>query len=80
MKFEIVTSSPEAIAASEKEQDEKYPFEELDVNQSFRAQTKDVNKNSLRTLVYQRNKRNSDKQFSFIEHKEMKICEVARVL
>jgi hypothetical protein len=80
--FKITASSPKANALEPK-QTSKYPFDELEVGKSFTAETKAINWQSLRTTVYQRNKKNADSgskiEFAFIKHDDIGLCEVARI-
>lgn len=79
MAFEIVQSSPKAKeVAKTKNGQETYPFDQLEVGQSFTAKLDEVNWKSLRICVYQRNSRsNGVKEFAFIKHDDLGICEVA---
>ena len=77
MKFEIVESSPEAKQEIEIQKAVKYPFDELEIGQSFTASLEDVNFNSLRVSVSKRNLK-GDKQFRLIKNSELRLVEVAR--
>lgn len=81
MTFQIVASSPKAKEVSPKhKQNETYPFEQLEVGQSFTAKLDEVNWKSLRICVYQRNARSKGaKEFAFIKHDDLGVCEVARI-
>lgn len=85
MSFQIMQSSPLANAEAEKLDGKlaKYPFDDLNVGQSFTAGLDDVNWKSLRTCVYQRNSREvangTGRVFKFIKHDDLKVCEVARI-
>ncbi len=88
MSFDIVQSSPEASKLGENETSKttgvfNYPFDQLEVGQSFTAKLEECNWKSLRICVYQRNdrehKRGSGKKFVFVKHDNLKLCEVARI-
>lgn len=83
MDFEIVDSSPLAMKIAERKtqaRESTYPFEQLEVGQSFRIPMNKVNVKSLRTCVYQRNARNKGKaEWAFIQHRELGLIEVARL-
>lgn len=85
MSFEITHSSPQAVAAAKEaeESQNKYPFDKLQVGQSFTAKLSEINWKSLRTSVYQRNTRERAKesgvQFKFIKHDGLDLVEVARI-
>lgn len=85
VSFEITSSSPQAMQAVKDaaEQQAKYPFDDLQVGQSFTAKLDEVNWKSLRTCVYQRNSReranNTGVEFKFIKHDGLKLVEVARI-
>ena len=81
MAFEIVESSPKAKQVTKsKNAAETYPFDQLEIGQSFTAKTDEINWKSLRICVYQRNARNKGaKEFAFIKHDDLGICEVARI-
>lgn len=85
MSFEIRHSSPQAIqaAADAQEAHGKYPFDKLEIGQSFTAAIKDCNWKSLRTCVYQRNSRErankTGVEFKFIKHDDLGLVEVARI-
>lgn len=86
MSFNIVASSPQAVnetKAEKAKREEMYPFEKLEVGQSFTSPTDAVNWKSLRICVYQRNAREAQKvdgkKFKFINHAELNIVEVARI-
>lgn len=85
MSFEIMQSSPQALAVANEasEQQAKYPFDKLEVGKSFTAPLSEVNWKSLRTCVYQRNTRErangTGVEFKFIKHDDLGVVEVARV-
>lgn len=83
----IVDSSPAALALIEKRKADgqaprpNYPFEELEPGKSFTFQTSAVNWESLRTMVYKKNKLHKGaKEFVFIKHDDIGVVEVARIL
>ena len=80
MNFEIVDSSPEAMQCKPKEAVKiKYPFDDLlTVGRSFRANADEVNFKSIRSSVYQQN-RKGDKEFVCINHESINVIEVARI-
>lgn len=78
--FAIVESSPQAKGLSTKvHANVLYPFDSLEVGQSFTAKLDEVNWKSLRICVYKQNAKNADKQFKFIKHADLGVAEVARV-
>lgn len=85
MSFEITNSSPQAQAAVKEaaEMQVKYPFDKLQVGQSFTAKLSECNWKSLRICVYQHNARQranaTGVEFKFIKHDELGLVEVARV-
>lgn len=85
MSYEITQSSPQAQDEAKKliEDQGKYPFDSLEVGQSFTAKLAEVNWRSLRTCVYQRNSREraneSGRVFKFIKHDNLGVAEVARI-
>lgn len=89
MAFEITHSSPQAQQAAKEaaeraaEQQAKYPFDKLEVGQSFTCKLSECNWKSLRTSVYQRNSREranaTGVEFKFIKHDGLELAEVARI-
>lgn len=83
MSIQIVESSPKAKAVADAKREKQagaYPFEQLDVGQSFTVSLDDCNWKSLRTTVYQRNARyKGEREFAFIKHDDLNVCEVARI-
>lgn len=81
MKINIVDSSPKARGIVPKEEDKKmYPFDQLEVGQSFTIAKSECNWKSVRTCVYQQNARHKGrKQFTFVIHEEHNLVEVARI-
>ena len=81
MTFRIVESSPQATELGtelvKRKKASMYPFDELEVGQSFVVNLEEVNWKSLRTMVYQNNKK-GEAQFVFVKHDE--VAEVARVV
>ena len=83
--MKIVESSPKAKEKIETTEDEfgtckqvsKYPFECLEIGQSFAVPTVDIKENSMRSLVSKRN--NSGKKFIVVKHTESGVFEIARV-
>lgn len=90
MSIEIVSSSPQALAlkkgtkTSEKPAS-AYPFESLEVGQSFTVAIDACNWKSLRTIVYRKNREykkadgSHDRKFAFLKHDDLKVVEVARI-
>jgi hypothetical protein len=77
--FAIVESSPQAKGAKPKPKSNAlYPFDSLAIGQSFTAKLEEVNWKSLRICVYKQNAK-TEKQFKFIKHDDLGLCEVARV-
>lgn len=79
MAFEIVASSPKAqeLAKKANEPSNKiYPFESLEVGQSFTAKLAEINWKSLRVVCSQKSK--NGKKYLFVKHDELGVCEVAR--
>lgn len=81
MDFKIVESSPKAQQTkAAKAGTAIYPFDSLEVNQSFTVETANVNWKSLRICVYQHNARSKGtKEFIFLKHDDLGVCEVARI-
>lgn len=83
--YEITHSSPQAmeLAKTAADQQAKYPFDKLEVGQSFTCKLSECNWKSLRTCVYQRNTREraneSGVEFKFIKHDALSLVEVARI-
>ena len=80
MSVQIVASSPKALEAGEViERKEKYPFEQLEVKQSFSLQLSEANLQSLRTLASRRSK--GGKRFVVVVHDDVTppLVEVARI-
>ena len=78
--FEIVESSPIAKEAAKKATapiNKIYPFESLEVGQSFRCKTETINWKSLRVVCSQKSK--NGKKFIFVKHDGLGVCEVARI-
>ena len=77
MTVQIVASSPKALEAGESnERKEKYPFELLEVKQSFTLALEGANLASLRTLASRKSK--NGKRFVVVVHQEHSLIEVAR--
>ena len=57
----------------------KYPFDRLEVGESFTAQIVDTNEKSLRACVIARNKKGV-KKFVFVRHDDLGLLEVGRIL
>jgi hypothetical protein len=80
--IEIVESSPQAKEAAEtkrKKRAEMYPFEQLEVGQSFTVPLDECNWKSLQTIVYKRNAANEDREYTFVKHDGLNLAEVARI-
>jgi hypothetical protein len=78
MDIKITESSPKALANKKTHENELYPFESLQVGQSFTVPTEEISWKSLRICVYQRNKKKL-KRFAFVKHDDLGLCEVARL-
>ena len=89
--FEIIASSPKALerinpsivgtakpASSIKHHLSKYPFNQLEVGQSFAVPIGSVNSSKLRVITSQASKR-LEKLFTVVQHKELELYEVARI-
>lgn len=83
MPVQIVASSPKAKEAAEtkrKTRGEMYPFEQLQVGQSFTVQLDECNWKSLRIITYKRNaKFKGEREFTFVKHDYLNLVEVARI-
>lgn len=83
MPVQIVESSPKAAEAAESKKakrEEAYPFEQLEVGQSFTVPLAECNWKSLRVITYQRNaKYKGEREFAFVKHDDLKLAEVARI-
>lgn len=79
MSIEIVASSPKAqeMAAKKPVEKRNYPFEDLNVGQSFTTKIAETNVKSLRVMASQKSK--DGKRFVMVKHDDLGICEVARV-
>lgn len=78
MTIEIRDASPKALETKPKKKSVTYPFDELEVGQCFTMPTDEINWQSLRTRVYQKNQK-TDKEFVFVKHDDCGLCEVARI-
>lgn len=81
MSLPIVDSSP-LMAAAEVEKPQPrilYPFDSLELSQSFTVKIVGNNAKSLRACVRQRNKKDV-KKFALVAHIDLGILEVGRVL
>lgn len=78
MEFKIVESSPEAMGAGKKPlANVVYPFDQLEVKQSFTISTAEANLGSLRAIASRKSK--DGKRFVVVIHPEPHNCvEVAR--
>lgn len=77
--FAIVESSPQAKGVKPKvNANVLYPFDSLEIGQSFTAKLDEVNWKSLRICVYKQNAK-AQKQFKFIKHDDLGVAEVARI-
>jgi hypothetical protein len=90
MSIEFTKSSPQALAIRERKASEQstkafYDFDRLNDGESFTVPIAECNWKSLRTIVYKKNKefRRGDgtqgREFIFIKHDDLGICEVARI-
>lgn len=78
--FAIVESSPQTKGVKPKvHANVLYPFDSLEVGQSFTAKLDEVNWKSLRICVYKQNAKHKDKEFKFIKHDDLGVAEVARI-
>ncbi len=79
MSFEILPSSTKAMEVGTKRKtppNKVYPFDELQVGQSFGGKLEENNWKSIRVLTSQRSK--GGKRFVFVVHEEIGMFEVAR--
>lgn len=81
MEFKITESSPKAKSINpDMKSNAVYPFDQLEVGQSFTIKKSACNWKSLRVVVSQRNARaKGAKEFAFIMHDEIDLVEVARI-
>lgn len=89
--IEICDSSPAAKdLAAKASSGGLYPFDKLQVGQSFKLNLEGCNWKSLRTIVYKRNaserkaeaasvRNETAKEFAFIKHDALGVVEVARI-
>lgn len=80
MSIQIVESSPAALAIIEKKEFKKkdsiYPFNQLNVGQSFTVPMAECNLQSIRVIAGRKSK--NDKMFTVVVHADLEIVEVAR--
>lgn len=83
MAIQITESSPKAAEAAKVKREtraEMYPFDQLNVGQSFTVPFDECNWKSLRIIVYKRNaKYKGEREFAFIKHDDLSLVEVARI-
>lgn len=83
MAVSIVESSPKVKEVKKNKQEQRgemYPFEQLEVGQSFTVPLAECNWKSLRIIVYKRNaKFKGEREFVFVKHDDLQLCEVARI-
>jgi len=83
MAIQIVESSPKAKEAAETKREQRaemYPFEQLNVGQSFTVPLDECNWKSLRIITYKRNKKyDGEREFTFVKHDDLGLAEVARI-
>lgn len=82
MTIEIVESSPAALQLAQALQDKsanskKYPFDDLNVGQSFRMALADANVASLRAIASRKSR--NGLSFKVIIHETSGVVEVARI-
>lgn len=85
MNFEIIESSPlakglvEKAATSRTKPEPMYPFDQLEVGQSFTVPLEFEKWKSLRSMTYQKSRK--EKRFMFIKHdnETAKCYEISRV-
>jgi hypothetical protein len=83
MKFDIIEASPLAKGVTDKATsrtiDPIYPFDQLEVGQSFTVPLDFDKWKSLRTMTYQKSRKN--KRFIFLKHdnESNKCYEISRV-
>jgi hypothetical protein len=82
MSYKIVEWSPEAHDLSQSSGSriigrEKYPWNKIEIGQSFTVPFDDANADSLRTYCYYQSKR-LNKTFRFLKHEQFKLYEIAR--
>lgn len=83
MAIQIVESSPKVKEASETKREQRgemYPFDQLQVGQSFTVPIDECNWKSLRIITYKRNaKYKGEREFAFVKHDDLQLVEVARI-
>ena len=81
MDFELVPSSPEALNSKQLETRSRidYPFDKMQVGQSFAVAFGVVTEQALRTAVSRRNKYTDGWKFRVLKHNEHSTYEVARI-
>ena len=77
MSFTLVPSSP-AMAEAKEHESVTYPFEDMEIGQSFTVAFADANEVNLRTAASRASKRFS-KKFKVVKHSEYSCYEVGRV-
>lgn len=78
MEFEIVPSSPKALALkSQPKANTLYPFDALENGQSFTVKLEGANLPSLQAIASRKSK--NGKQFRVLRHEDLQVVEVARI-
>lgn len=81
MTIEIVESSPQAIELAKQPQERPglavYPFNKLEVGQSFRLKLSEANVASIQSLCSRKSKKG--KTFKMVKHEDIDVLEVARI-
>jgi hypothetical protein len=75
MTIEIVSSSPKALEAAKAAV--RYPFDKLEVGQSFTVPAADCNVASLQAIASRKSKKGV--KFKVIRHDDLAVVEVARI-
>lgn len=79
MSIQIVASSPKALEVAKEKPHSNgatYPFNELEVNQSFTLPKAEANVKSLQVIASRKSK--GGKRFVVVVHDELSLVEVAR--
>ena len=80
MAFEIVESSPQALELAKQPKGSGgnvYPFNDLQLGQSFRLKLSEAKVASIQSLCSRKSK--DGKVFKLVKHEEIDVLEVARI-
>ena len=79
MSIEIVSSSPKALEAAKEatKGNPRYPFDKLEVGQSFTIPVAECNLASLQVIASRKSKK--VKKFKILRHEDLGVIEVARI-